>query len=126
MDQMEHLAKSMDFIHRACGLVGETRERVNADDAREDRNPQAKRNAALKFLLGDVRRLCRVTYAPDLELADKAHAFYSALPAAEGNEFAEAWVAETMRMWSAQFRLEPRNRPAVTAAFQEVMDGMEA
>ena len=126
MDQLEHLAKSMDLVYRACGLVGESKERVNADDAREERSPQDRADAALKFLLTDVHRLCRVVYAPDLELADKAHAFYSALPAAEGNEFAEEWVAETMRMWAAQFGPKPCNRLEVTAAFQEVMDGMEA
>jgi hypothetical protein len=85
-----------------------------------------ERDAALAFLFTDVRRLCRVTYAPDLELARKAHAFYAALPPAEGNEFAREWVAETLMLWAAQFGPSPCTRPAVTEAFQDAMDEMEA
>ena len=82
------------------------------------------RDNAMAFLRQHVGRLCKVTYAPDLELASKAHAFYSALPTEDGNDFAEEWMAESLEMWAGQFGGRAP-RPAVTAAFAEVMREME-
>jgi hypothetical protein len=45
---------------------------------------------------------------------------------ADGNEFAEDWLGELLRLHAAQFGPSGHNRPAVTAALQEVIDEMEA
>ena len=82
------------------------------------------RDNAMAFLRQHVGRLCKVTYAPDLELASKAHAFYSALPTEDGNDFAEEWLAESLQMWAGQFGGRAP-RQAVTEAFAEVLREME-
>ena len=78
------------------------------------------RDKALEFLRGDVRRLCKVVFAADPTLADCAHDFYAALPTDDGNEFAREWLAESREMWAGPFGGRAP-RPAVTAAFAEVM-----
>ena len=82
------------------------------------------RDKAAEFLRQHVGRLCVVVYAPDLALAGRANAFYSALPVEDGNDFAEEWLAESLQMWAGQFGGRA-SRPAVTAAFAEVMREME-
>ena len=83
-----------------------------------------KRDAALAFLRQHVDRLCKVVYAPDPAIARKAYAFYAELNLGDGNDFAEEWLAESLQMWAGQFGGRAP-RPAVTAAFAEVMREME-
>jgi len=123
MDYLTYLNKALDLVTGAVDRnEAERQERIRKYIA--DGKARDARDNAMAFLRQHVRRLCKVTYAPDLELASKAHAFYSALPTEDGNDFAEEWLAESLQMWAGQFGGRAP-RPAVTAAFAEVMREME-
>jgi hypothetical protein len=88
--------------------------------------------AAVEFLRGDVRRLCAVRFAASALLQVKALAFYSELPAGDGDTVRDAWLDE-VRALAGQFpiRLVPGpklapvcvpKRAEITEAFQAVME----
>jgi len=77
---------------------------------------------ALEYLRRNVDRLCKVRFAGSAALALKALAFYSALPAEDGDDMRDMWLEE-VRIYAGQFPLCGRvaKRQAVTDAFMEVM-----
>jgi len=83
------------------------------------------RDKALEFLRGDVRRLCKVLWPLSPETAEAFDRAHAKLPTVkEQREFCNEWMAESLEMWAGQFGGRAP-RPAVTAAFAEVMREME-
>ena len=83
------------------------------------------RDKALEFLRGDVRRLCKVLWPENPETAEAFDRVHAKLPTVkEQREFCNEWLIETLMMDAGQFGGRAP-RPAVTAAFAEVMREME-
>lgn len=77
----------------------------------------------MHYLALHVERLCKVRFAANYLLANKAHRFYAELPPDDGDDFADYLLSE-VKVYADQFPKvgNIEKRAEVTEAVREVME----